>query len=122
MNESQKQEYLKKMAAERGYTLDFHKILANEDFDFLKSYNGLLQTALFNPDSGIEEKTKRLILIEVLLAVRSPSEHIKTHMGTAKSLGVTKAEMLEVLKMCLIPAGLPTFMEGFEIWRSVFEV
>jgi len=121
-NESGKQEYLKKMEAERGYTLDFHKILAREDFEFLKSYNTLLQTALFNPDSEIEPKTKRLILIAVLLAVRSPSEHIQTHMRAAKSLGVTKAEMLEVLKMTLMPAGLPAFMEGFEIWRSVFDV
>ena len=110
------------MEAERGYTLEFHKILADEDFEFLKSYNALLQTALFNPDSEIEAKTKRLILIAVLLAIRSPSEHIRTHMGAAKSLGVTKGEMLEVLKMSLILAGLPAFMEGFEIWRSVFDV
>ena len=121
-DESEKQEYLKKMQAERGYVLDFHKILADEDLAFLKSYNALLQTALFNPDSEIEEKTKRLILIAVLLAVRSPSKHIETHMRAAKALGVTKAEMLEVLKMTLMPAGLPAFMEGFEIWRSVFEV
>jgi hypothetical protein len=33
-----RQAYLRETEAERGYILDFHKILAAEDFEFLKSY------------------------------------------------------------------------------------
>jgi len=57
-----------------------------------------------------------------LVAVRSPSDHIKTHMHVAKRLGATKKEILEVLEMCLPPAGLPAFMQGFAVWREVFDV
>lgn len=125
MNERQDDErraYLQRMEEERGYILDFHKILAEEDFEFLKSYNALLQAAYLSPDTHTETKTKELILIAILVAVRSPSDHIKTHMHVAKGLGATKKEILEVLEMCLPPAGLPAFMQGFAAWREVFEV
>ncbi len=116
------QAYLAQMEKERGYVLDFHKILAQEDFEFLKSYNSLLQSGYLNEESENDSKTKELILIAVLISVRSPSDHIKTHMYVAKQLGVTKSEMFEVVKMCLVPAGLSSFMEGFSIWREVFEI
>ena len=120
--DEERRAYLQRMEEERGYILDFHKILAEEDFAFLKSYNALLQAAYLSPDSCIESKTKELILIAILVAVRSPSDHIKTHMHVAKTLGATKKEILEVLEMCLIPAGLPAFMQGFAVWREVFEL
>jgi 4-carboxymuconolactone decarboxylase len=84
-----RQTYLQKMEAERGYILDFHKILAEEDFEFLKSYNALLKTAYLKPDSSTQSKTKELILIAILVAVRSPTDYIKTHMQVAKHLGAT---------------------------------
>lgn len=120
--DDERRAYLQRMEEERGYILDFHKILAEEDFEFLKSYNALLQAAYLSPDTRTESKTKELILIAILVAVRSPSDHIKTHMHVAKRLGATKKEILEVLEMCLIPAGLPAFMQGFAVWREVFEI
>lgn len=125
MNEQQDEErraYLQRMEEERGYIFDFHKVLAEEDFEFLKNYNSLLQTAYLSPDTRTESTAKELILIAILVAVRSPSDHIKTHMRVAKRLGATKKEILEVLEMCLLPAGLPAFMQGFAAWREVFEV
>ncbi len=114
--------YLEQMEAERGYILDFHKVLATEDFGFLKSFNSILQSAYLSPQTSLDQKTKELILTGILLAVRSTADHIKTHMQVAKRLGATKKEMLEVLEMCLLPAGLPAFMEGFDLWREVYEV
>jgi len=117
-----RQAYLQIMEEKRGYILDFHKILAAEDFEFLKCFNSLLQTAYLNPDTSADSKTKELILIAILVAVRSPAGHIKTHVQVAKRLGATKKEMLEVLEMCLTSAGLPAFMQGFDVWRDVVEV
>ncbi len=114
--------YLEQMEAERGYILDLHKVLAEEDFGFLKSFNSLLQSAYLNPNTTSDKKTKELILIGILVAVRSLPDHIRTHIALAKRLGATKKEVLEVIEMCLPPAGLPAFMEGFAIWREVYEV
>jgi 4-carboxymuconolactone decarboxylase len=105
-----RQAYLQIMEEKRGYILDFHKILAAEDFEFLKCFNSLLQTAYLNPDTSADSKTKELILIAILIAVRSPAGHIKTHIQVAKRLGATKKEILEVLEMCLPPACRPLCM------------
>ena len=120
--DQERRDYLQKMQEERGYLLDFHRVLVEEDFGFLKSYNSLLQSAYLNPSTVNDSKTKELILIGVLVAVRSLPEHIRTHMQVAKQLGATRKEVLEVVEMCLPPAGIPAFMEGFALWREVFEV
>lgn len=117
----EQENYLQQMQAERGYILDFHKVLVREDFAFLKSYNSLLQSAYLNPNTQADSKTKELMLIGILVAVRSLPDHIKTHMELAKRLGASKKEVLEVIEMCLPPAGLPAFMQGFNLWREVFE-
>lgn len=115
-------DYLRQMEEQRGYLLDFHRILAAEDLDFLKRYDALLQATYLDETTRNDARTKELILTAVLIAVRSPANHIETHMRIAKRLGVTRKEMLELLELCLPPTGVPAFMEGFAVWREVYEV
>jgi 4-carboxymuconolactone decarboxylase len=123
MNEDQeKKDYFREMEKERGYVLDFHRILGNEDFDFLKNYDQLLKSSYLNKESVVEEKTREMILIAVLIAAGSTDEHIKTHMALGKKIGITQKEMLEILKLVLLPIGLPGFMRGFDIWNEIFKV
>src|SRR5690242_21843147 len=110
-NEEQ-QAYLDKMQAERGYILETHRVLAQEDMAFLKAYNSLLEAAYLDQGSVIDQKTRELILIGILVSVRSLPDHIKTHLEVAKKLGISKAEVLEVLEMLMPPAGVPAFMQG----------
>jgi 4-carboxymuconolactone decarboxylase len=109
------------MEEERGYILDFHKVMAEEDFDFLQGYNALLEAAYTKPRL-LDPKTKELIFTAVLMAVRSQPDHLKTHMEMAKRYGATKQEVLEVLEMTLPPTGVPAFMHAYAIWREVFGV
>jgi len=118
---SESQVYLQKMQEERGYILDFHKVLAEQDFEFLKGYNALLEAAYLKPRL-LDAKTKELIFIAVLMAIRSQPDHLKTHMEMAKQFGATQQEVLEVLEMTLPPTGVPTFMHAYPIWRQVFGV
>ncbi len=117
----ERQAYLQKMQEDRGYLLDFHRILAQEDLPFLKNYDGLLQAAYLDPAKLADKKTRELILIAILVSVRSTREHIRTHIALVKEMGATRKEVLEVIEMCLPPAGLPAFMQGFDIWREVYE-
>ena len=121
LNEEQ-QAYLEKMQAERGYTLETHRVLAKEDMAFLKAYNSLLEAAYLDQGSVIDQKTRELILIGILVSVRSLPDHIKTHLEVAKKLGITKAEVLEVLEMLMPPAGVPAFMQGLALWKEVYGV
>ncbi len=119
--DEERRAYLQQMEEERGYILDFHRVLAEEDLDFLKGYNALLEAAYTNART-LDAKTKELIFVAVLMAVRSQPDHIKTHMEVAKKLGATKREMLEVLEMTLPPTGAPAFMHAFAVWREVYGV
>ena len=49
MNSDEKQAFVDKMYKDRGYILDFHKIMVAEDFDFLKGYNQLIEAAYTKP-------------------------------------------------------------------------
>lgn len=115
------QTYLAQMEAERGYLLDWHKTLAAHDFEFLKSYNGLLAAAYTRPRL-LDAKTKEMVITAVLMAVRSQPTHIKTHLEMCKKFGVTAQEMLEVLEVVLPPAGVPAFMHSFDLWRQVYDI
>lgn len=42
--EEEKQAYIDEMARERGYVLDYPKVMARQDFDVLQATNGLWWT------------------------------------------------------------------------------
>ena len=122
MKKSDIESYLEGMNEKRGYVLEFHRILGHEDFNFLKNYNALLNSAYLNPDTTISAKTKEMVLVSTLISSGSTTDHIKTHMALAKQIGVTKKEMLEILELLLLPVGLPGFMRGLAIWKEVYDV
>ena len=117
MVDAEKQAYVDKMYQERGYILDFHKIMVAEDFEFLKAYNQMIQAGYTNQRT-LDAKTKELLYTVVLTAVKANVEHIKAHIKLAIDYGATKQEVLEALEICLPAASVPAFMIGFEAWRQ----
>lgn len=111
------QEYVDKMYRQRGYILDFHKVLAAEDLEFLKSFNGLVEAA-YTDAPELDAKTKELLYIVALTTVKGSVEHIKTHVRLALERGATKQETLGALKIALLVAGVPAFMNGLEAWKQ----
>jgi 4-carboxymuconolactone decarboxylase len=118
MTSDEKQAFVDKMYKERGYILDFHKIMVAEDFDFLKGYNQLIEAAYTKPRS-LDPKTKELIYTVVLTAVKANADHIAAHIRLALEYGYSKKEILEALEICVAAAGVPAFMIGFEAWKKV---
>ncbi len=111
------QDYVDAMQRERGYILDFHKVLAAEDLPFLKSYNELVEAA-YTAAPEVDAKTKELLYIVGLTAVKGSVDHIKTHVRLAIEQGATRGETLGALKIALLVAGVPSFMQGFEAWKQ----
>jgi 4-carboxymuconolactone decarboxylase len=118
MAEDEKQAFVDKMYRERGYILDFHKVMVAEDFEFLKAYNQLIQAA-YTKQRTLDAKNKELLYTVILTAVRASVDHIKAHIKLALEYGATKQEVLEALEICLPAASVPTFMLGFEAWKQV---
>jgi 4-carboxymuconolactone decarboxylase len=118
MADAEKQAFVDKMYKERGYILDFHKVMVAEDFDFLKAYNQMIEAG-YTKQRALDTKTKEIIYTVVLAAVKAGIEHIKSHVKLAVKYGATKQEILQALEICLPAAGVPAFMLGFEAWTQV---
>lgn len=117
-SDEQKQRYIDDMARDRGYVLDYHKIMANHDFEVLTAANNLVSSAYLEPRS-LERGTKELIFIVSLTVMRASKDHIQSHIRVALDLGLTPREILEAIEISLPEAGVVAFQTGFEAWRDV---
>lgn len=112
------QQYIDDMAAKRSYVLDYHKVMAKQDFDVLKAANGLVSAAYLD-ERTLDRRTKELIFIVSLTVMRAAKGHIQSHIRVALDLGVTPTEILEAIEIALPEAGIVAFQAGFEAWRDV---
>jgi 3-hydroxyisobutyrate dehydrogenase len=112
------QAYIDDMARKRGYVLDYHKIMAKQDFPVLKATNGLVGAAYLD-QRRLDRKTKELIFIVSLTVMRASKGHIQSHIRVALDLGVSPEEILEAIEISLPEAGIVAFQTGFDAWREV---
>ncbi|MGH3435854.1 MAG: carboxymuconolactone decarboxylase family protein [Sciscionella sp.] len=115
---SDNQGYIDEMARSRGYVLDFHKIMAKHDFDVLKASNMLVKSVYLDRRS-LDRKTKELIFVGSLTAMRASKRHIQSHINAAFDAGATPQEVLEAIEITLPEAGVVAFQEGLEAWKEV---
>ncbi len=111
------QAYIDDMARSRGYVLNYHKVMAKHDFAVLQATNDLVGRAYLD-DRLLDRRTKELIFVATLTAMRASKGHIQSHIRVALDLGVTPQEILEAIEIALPQAGIVAFQEGFEAWRD----
>ena len=116
--QEEKQAYVDQMAEKRGYVLDYHKVMAEQDFEVLQAANGLIEAAYLK-ERRLDRKTKELLFIVSLTVMRASKKHIQSHIRVALDLGLSKEEVLEAIEITLPEAGVVVFQEGFEAWREV---
>ncbi|HEY6794789.1 MAG TPA: carboxymuconolactone decarboxylase family protein [Kineosporiaceae bacterium] len=112
------QQYVDEMARERGYVLDYHKVMAKQDFRVLEATNGLVNAAYLEQRT-LDRKTKELIFIVSLTVLRAPKGQIQSHIRVALDLGLSPREILEAIEISIPEAGIVAFQAGFEAWREV---
>src|SRR4051812_1994511 len=108
------------MARSRGYVLDYHKIMAKNDFDVLQATNNLVAKAYLD-QRQLDRRTKELIFIVTLTTMRASKGHIQSHIRVAMDLGVSASEILEAIEIALPQAGIVAFQAGVEAWREVVD-
>lgn len=112
------QEYIDEMARSRGYVLEYHKIMAKQDFPVLQAANDLVSAAYLKQRT-LDRSTKELIFIVSLTVMRASKGHIQSHIRVALDLGVSAQEILEAIEISLPEAGVVAFQGGFEAWCEV---
>jgi len=108
---------LEEMKEKRGFVLDFHKILIEEDLEFLKCYEELISTA-YARQRNLSKKVKELVFIAALTALQADKSHIGAHMKVAIENGASKQEILEVLECIFPPCGVLRFMNGLDAFKE----
>ena len=115
---SDPQEYINDMAHKRGYVLEYHKVLAKQDFSVMEAANHVV-AATYLEQRTLDRKTKELLFIVSLTVMRAPKEHLQGHIKVALELGLTATEILEAIEIALPEAGVVAFQSGVEAWSEV---
>ena len=116
--QEEKQAYIDEMARDRGYVLDYHKVMANQDWDVLVATNDLVD-ACYLRERSLDRKTKELLFILSLVVLRAGKEHIQSHIRVALAVGASAQEILEAIEIALPEAGVVAFQHGFECWQEI---
>jgi 4-carboxymuconolactone decarboxylase len=111
------QAYIDEMASKRGYVLDYHKYMANADYDVLRAANNLVDSVYLR-QRLLDRRTKELLFILSLTVLRAEKAHIQSHIRVALELGVSPQEILEAIEIALPEAGVVVFQAGVEAWRE----
>jgi len=112
------QRYLDEMAAKRGYVLEYHKVMAANDFPVLQAADNLVDAA-YLAQRRLDRRTKELLFVLSLTVLRADKAHIRSHIRVALDLGVEPQEILEAIEIALPEAGVVAFQHGFDAWREV---
>lgn len=118
MTKQSPQEYVDDMARRRGYVLDYHRVMAAQDFPVLQAANRLVAAAYLDQRT-LDRKTKELLFVLSLTVLRGDREHIASHIRVALDVGATPQEILEAIEIALPEAGVVAFQHGFDVWREV---
>lgn len=118
MDTDDRQAYIDDMVTKRGYVLDYHKVMAKQDWDVLLAGNGLVE-ACYLKERTLDRKTKELLFILSLVVMRASKGHIQSHIKVGLDLGLTSQEILEAIEISLPEAGVVVFQHGFECWKEM---
>src|SRR5262249_59208525 len=88
--------------ARRGYELDFHRILAAADPEWVARYTAFIEVTYTGPRL-LDRKTKELLQIAVEAALRADLDQIRAHIRVALREGATPREILEALEAVIMP-------------------
>jgi 4-carboxymuconolactone decarboxylase len=119
-NQLEKQAYIDEMVRRRGYVLDYHKVMVQQDLPVLKAADALVSTAYLD-QRLLDRKTKELIFIVSLTVMRAEKPHITSHIRAALKAGATPEEILEAIEISLPEAGVVAFQWGVDAWREVVQ-
>lgn len=114
---SEPQAYIDDMVRKRGYVLDYHKYMAQADYDVLKAANNLVDSVYLR-QRRLDRKTKELLFIISLTVLRADKDHVRSHIKVALELGLSPEEILEAIELTLPEAGVVIFQEGLAAWRE----
>ena len=115
MSTQDAQSFLNQASQSRGYTLEMHRIMAEQDLEWAKKYGEFIE-ATYTGQRLLDRKTKELLQIVVEAALRADVEQIQAHVRVALQEGASPREILEALQAVIAPMGALAFRRGLQAW------
>jgi len=109
------QQLIESMMKKRGYAYPSYKKLAEEDPDFLETYDKLYELVMLRRRI-FPEKIKELFFL-CAIAARNPGDAsaMRNHMKRALVKGATKEEIIEALECAFFPGGALSLLYSLNI-------
>ncbi len=117
MTTAEQQAYLDRIQKDRGYVLEMHRIMVEEDLDWVKAYDQFI-TATYTGQRMLDRKTKELLQIVVEAALRADVGQIQAHVRAALDHGATPREIIEALQAVVMPMGALALRRGLQAWAA----
>ena len=117
MSSEEVRAFLEEAQADRGYSLEMHRIMAEADLEWAKKYNEFID-ATYTGQRLLDRKTKELLQVAVEAALRADVEQIQAHVRVALREGATPREILEALQAVIMPMGALAFRRGVQAWAA----
>ena len=115
MSTQDAQSFLNQASQSRGYTLEMHRIMAEQDLEWAKKYGEFIE-ATYTGQRLLDRKTKEWLQIVVEAALRADVEQIQAHVRVALQEGASPREILEALQAVIAPMGALAFRRGLQAW------
>ncbi len=104
----------------RGFRYGLHDFVARlGGAEALKKVNDRVAATYLKP-SLLDRKTKELVLIASLMALKDKYSHLQIHMHAAHKAGATPEEIMEVLNLVAGDIGNVAKHNALEAWRLTF--
>jgi len=117
MASESKEEMLKRVSEDRGYSLEMHRIMAEVDIDWVTSYNQFID-ATYTGQRLLDRKTKELLQVAVETALRADIDQIQAHIRVAIKEGASPMEVLEAMQCVIKPMGALAYRRGLQAWSA----
>lgn len=78
-----------------------------------------LSATIDQESRGLDDRTRELVMTNVLMCVRATDARIEAQMRRALKAGATERDLLEAIELIITPAGLPVFDAGLAVWARV---
>lgn len=117
LRRKQADKLLQRVLKTRGFVEDFHQVLASRDRQFLKQESDIWELVIKKNRLG--PKTTSLVRLAVVSALGNQTAIGHSIDGAVKD-GATQEEVLDVLKIVFLFAGVPTLVTALAIFKKKF--
>jgi len=115
--EKDQTELVKSVSEKRGFSLNYHKLLAKNDPELLRKWDDLYTAGAFQK-RFLSNRELELVGITINTVLKW-STGLQIHLKRAIDLGVTEQEIMQVFSRVAMTVGIPCMIFGADVYAEL---